>query len=393
MIVCVLLPRFELTVAAGGPGALAGKAIALAPEPGREQRIGEVSGAAQALGVSAGMMLGEALARCPGLTLVTPDPVGATNAWEEVLSALEGIGAAIEAPHPGIAYFDTLGLRGLHGGSDENVIAAARRAIARPARIGVAPNRFCALGAATRARARRAAIVRGDARAYLAALPVGLLRSREQTEALVAPLERLGVRTLGELARLGRDAVADRFGAAGVLAHRLACGEDDPLLTRQPMQRVSETLELDESASGPQLQRALELLIDRLLARRERRGRTLGAVTLAALLVGGGTWRRRVVFREALADPRRMRLALSGRLEQLPAPAQALMLAVDRFGPPAGDQRALIEEGHELRRGRLREAIAQARAAAGAEAALRTLPVDPQSHVPERRIVLTPFEL
>src|SRR5258708_10582239 len=251
MLVCALPPRFELTIAAGGPGALAGKAIALAPEPGREQRIGEVSGAAQALGVSNGMMVGDALARCRGVTLVTADPVGAANGWEEVLSALEGIGAAIEGLRHGIAYFDTLGLRGLHGGSDENVIAAARRAIARPARIGVAPNRFCALAAATRARARRAAVVHGDARAYLAALPVGLLRSREQTEALVAPLERLGVRTLGELARLGRDAVADRFGAAGVLAHRLACGEDDPLLTRQPMPRVSQTLRLDQSASGP----------------------------------------------------------------------------------------------------------------------------------------------
>lgn len=393
MIACVLFPRFELTIAAGGPGALAGKTVALAPEPGREQRIGEVSGGAQALGVSAGMMLGEALARCPGLTLVTPDPVGAANAWEAVLSALEEIGAAVEAPRPGIAYFDTQGLRGLHGGSDESVIAAARRAIGRPARIGVAPNRFSALAAATRARVRRAAFVRGRAHAYLAPLPVGLLRAREQTEALAAPLERLGVRTLGELAKLGRDAVADRFGAAGTLAHRLACGDDDPLRTRRPMQRVGETLELDESASGPQLERALELLINRLLARRERRGRTLGAVTLAARLVGGGTWHQPVVFREALADSRRMRLVLGGRLEQLPAPAHALMLAVDRFGPPAGDQRALLEESHELRQARLREAIAQARAAAGTDAALRTLPVDPDSHVPERRVVLTPFEL
>jgi protein ImuB len=377
MVVCVLLPRFELTVAAGGPGALAGRALALAPEPGREQRVGEVSGAAQALGVHAGMMLGEAIARCPGLELITADPVGAANAWEEVLAALERIGAAVESPDPGVACFETLGLLGLHGGSDDLVIAAARHAIGRPARIGAGPTRFCALAAATRARAR----------------PVALLRAREHTAALVEPLERLGVRTLGELAALGRDAIADRFGAPGVLAHRLASGEDDPLLARRPQQRVAETLELEESASGSQLQRALGMLVDRLLARRERRGRTLGAVTLSAALVGGGTWRRGAVFREALADPRRMRLALSPRLDQLPAPAQALTLTVERFGPPAGDQRTLLQEGRDLRRARLREAIAQARAAAGADAALRTLPVDPQSRVPERRVVLTPFEL
>lgn len=397
MIVCVLLPRFELTVAAGGPGALAGRAIALAPEPGREQRIGEASGAAQALGVHQGLPLGEALARCPALELVNPDPLGAASAWEQVLCALEAIGAAVEAQRPGIAYFEANGLRGLHGGADELVIAAARRAIARPARLGAAPSRFCALAAATRARARRTIVVRGDgggaARAYLAPLPIALLRARERTAALVEPLERLGVRTLGELAALGPDALADRFGTAGVLAHRLALGEDERLRPRSPFQLITEALELDESASGPQLQRALELLVDRLLARRERRGRTLGAVTLGARLVGGGTWRQRVVFREALADPRRMRLALSGRLDQLPAPAEALMLVAERFGPPCGGQRALLEESHELRRARLREAIAQARVAAGPEAALRALAVDPDSHVPERRVVLTPFEL
>ena len=65
MVVCVLLPRFELEVAAGGRAALAEGAAALAPEPGREQLVGEVSQAAEGFGVHPGMRLGEALARCP----------------------------------------------------------------------------------------------------------------------------------------------------------------------------------------------------------------------------------------------------------------------------------------------------------------------------------------
>ena len=55
---------------------------------------------------------------------------------------------------------------------------------------------------------------------------------------------------------------------------------------------VRESLELPEAASGIQLERGLGLLIDRLLARRERRGRTLRSVVLSAVLVEhGGTWR------------------------------------------------------------------------------------------------------
>src|SRR6476469_6473766 len=132
MIVCVLLPRFELTVAAGGREALAAGPLALAPELGREQLIGEASAAAEAYGVRAGLRLGEALARGPALRLVAPDPAGVADAWERILGALEGIGAAVESERFGAAWFDARGLRGLHGGDVAGVIAAARRALAAP---------------------------------------------------------------------------------------------------------------------------------------------------------------------------------------------------------------------------------------------------------------------
>jgi protein ImuB len=395
MIVSVLLPRFELTVAAGDREELLRTPAALAPEPGREARVGEVSPAAEAFGVRAGTPLGEALARCPLLTLVPPDPAGVADRWERLLVRLESIGAAVEPERPGLACFAARGLVRLHGGTVDRVIAATRAALRQPARIGAGPSRFCALAAATRARVRRPEVVAGDeaaARAYLAPLPVALLRGRRETAALPDGLARLGIATLGELAALPRAAIADRFGAPGLLAHELACGRDGKLAPRLPPERLAEELELPEALSGVQLDRALHLLVDRLLARRERRGRTLRTVVLAAALVEGGTWQARTTFREALADPARMRLALAPRLALLPAPAERLRLAVERFGPPASDQRSLLDEAEAVRRARLREAVQQARAAAGPDAALRVLAVDPDSRVPERRVVLTPFE-
>jgi protein ImuB len=76
----------------------------------------------------------------------------------------------------------------------------------------------------------------------------------------------------------------------------------------------------------------------------------------------------------------------------MPAPAELLRLAAQRYGPPASDQRALLEDPAAARAARLREAIRQARAAAGPDAALRVLEVDPASRFPERRAVLAPFE-
>jgi protein ImuB len=475
MVVCILLPRFELAVAAGGREALASGPLALAPEIGREPLIGETSAAAEAYGVRAGLRLGEALARCPTLRLVTPDPAGVADAWERVVAALEGIGAAVESDLPGIAWFEEQGLRSIHGGSVESVITAARRALAvttrgtaspfaAPARrspldalsppageivpgplargdevvpfgnapvdigapggggpasrglgspgagfgaaqggaassgagrVGAAPSRFAALAAAHRARARRPEIApESPARlaAYMAPLPVSLLNARPEVAALPEALERFGIATLGELAALSRAHLADRFGSSGPLARDLARGQDTPLRPRVPSERLEEVLELPESASGPQLERALGMLIDRVLARPERRGRTVRAVVLSAALVSGGTWRSQMTFREALSDPRRMRLAITGRLTELPAPADSLRLRVEAFGPPSGDQRSLLAEPAAIRRARLREAVRQTRAAAGPDAALRILAVDPDSRVPERRLALAPWE-
>jgi protein ImuB len=368
--------------------------------PHGSQAVGEVSPAAEAFGVHPGMRLGEALARCPRLTLVPPDPAGVADAWERVLARLESIGAAVESERPGLACFEARGLLRLHGGIG-GVLTAVRRTLARgggtwPARYGVAPSRFAAVAAASRARMRRPVIVWGgreQAKEFLAGMPVALLRARPSLAALPEALERLGVATLGELAELERAEVADRFGSAGRLAHELACGGDGPVRPRPPGELVRESVELPEAGSGAQLESALGLLIDRLLARRERRGRTLRAVALGAVLVeDGGTWREQVVFREALADPVRMRLALAPRLTAIPAPVEELRLSIMKFGPPAGVQRGLLEEPAVARVGRLREAIRQARIAAGPDAALRVLKVEPGSRLPERRTLLAPFE-
>ena len=112
---------------------------------------------------------------------------------------------------------------------------------------------------------------------------------------------------------------------------------------------------------------------------------------MSARFVAGGTWRTAVTLRHASADPARIRLALAQKLAELPAPSESLALEVEAFGPPAHDQGRLLDESDAVRRSRLDEAVRQARQAAGADAALRVLDLDPDSRIPERRAVLAPF--
>lgn len=392
MIVCVSLPRFSLLAALGDRRRLAEEAVVLGPEPGREQVIGEVSPRAETFGVAAGMRVGEALSRCPELKLVPPDPEGVRALWEDVLERIETIGAVPEPAHPGVAFFDADGLYGIHGGL-RGVLEATRRELGHPARLGVAPSRFAAWCAASEASQRRPTLTVDERRLrrFLAPLPVSLLEVRPQLEGVPQLLERLGVRTLGALAALPAPALVERFGHPGLLARELAHGRDLPLQPRTPPEPVSEQIELPEGVSGEQLERTLELLIARMLARRERRGRGLRAVALSARFVAGGTWRSEATLRYASADPERLRLVLAPRLAELPAPAESLTLAVAAFGPPAREQTRMLDGGATERRGRLAEAVRQARQAAGENAALRVLAVDPASRVPERRAVFAPY--
>jgi protein ImuB len=442
MVASVLIPRLALRVACAGidsrqegaaasPHGSSKEPLALAPAPGAGQAIGEVSRAAEEQGVRAGMRLGEALARSPSLQLVRADPARTAELWEGVLCALEGIGAAVESERAGEAFFAVDGLRGLYGGDIAGVVDAAREDIVRsgpsfPVRIAVAPTRFAAFAAASRgphlprgvSGERAEAIVPPRAlSAFLAPLPVSTLAPRlaangrpmgelavggpgvdERAAArLVTALKRFGIRTLGAFVALPAAQVADRFGPLGLQALRLARGEDAPLRPRDPHEEVAAEITLPEGAAGPQLDRALELLVDRLLAAPERRGRTVLELRLDALLCGGGSWSVELGLGRASASAQTLCLLLAPRLAGLPEPAESLSLRATGLGAPAAEQLTLSaarigageEEGPSHRR--LSTSIRELRTMQGAEALLKAIDIDAASRIPERRVVLTPY--
>ncbi len=235
-------------------------------------------------------------------------------------------------------------------------------------------------------------------RTFLSDLPVSALAERlglAEREAgnLVETLGRLGIGTLGELATLSPDHVADRFGSAGLRALRLARGEDELLVptVHGAWEELAEEIELPEGTAGSQLERALELLVDRLLAAPRRKGRTLLGLRLGALLGGGGSWSVAQGLGRPTASARALRAVLLPRLEELPAPAVALRLRAVGLGQRAAEQLELAVRGDESRRHRLAAALREVRAAQGAESLLKILPVDAASRVPERRAILTPY--
>ena len=400
MVACVLIPRFALRVAGGDRG---DEPAALAPMAGERQAVGEVSRPAEVLGIQAGMPLGEALARCPSLRLLPADPARAAELWEGLLGRLEGIGAAVESERAGEAFFAVDGLLALHGGGPDAVLAAAREAARAPVRIAAAPNRFAAFLAASRGSRlprsvgadREAIVPAGALRGFLAPIPVAALGARlgseRQASELIGALKRLGLGTLGKLAALPSDQVADRFGPIGQRALRLARGEDTPLRPREPHEELSAEIDLPEGIAGSQLDRALWLLVDRLLADPRRKGTTMLALRLSARLCGGGSWSVEQALGRPTASARTIASLLIPRLEGLPGPTDRLQLRALALGPESADQLELAVGGAQSRRGKVAAAVREVRAASGPEALLKVIDADSRSHLPERRYLLTPY--
>lgn len=391
MVACLTIPAFALRAPLLRRPELAGRPAALAPVPGEQPLLGSCTRAAERAGVRPGMRLSEALATCPALELVEQDPAGVEEEWEAVLRRLEGAGFAVEPVEPGCVYFETRGVERLAGGLQQ-ALGRALEAVGERwgARVGAASRRFAALAAASVAPAGRALVIDdGEARLFLEPLPLHLLPlSPERRE----ELSELGVKRLGELARLPGTAVGDRLGADGAEAWRLARGEGDVAVEpRRPPAELAETLTFPEPVANElTLARALAALIERLLARPERAGRAPRQLALSAKLVGGGSWRRSLTLREPTAAPDRLRLALTPRLAELPAPTAELRLELGELTESVGTQTELVRPRGNRLRERLREGLRQVRAAVGMDAVCTVVEVAPWSRIPESRAILVP---
>jgi protein ImuB len=391
MIACLSIPGFELRASLRARPRLALEPAALAPLEGTEPLLGPVTAAAEAAGVKPGMRLGEALAMCPSLTLVEPDPAAAEQEWEAIVRRLEDSGFSVEPADLGCAYFETRGVERLYGGL-EKALKRALEAVGSSwdPRVGAAERRFAALAAATVARPGQILVVSDDqSPSFLAPHPLTLLpleTGRRQE------LQDLGVRTIGGLAALPDASVAERLGPDGRRAHGLARGGSKRRVRgrRQPAE-ILETLVFPEAVGNElTLRRAFGALLEQVLARPERGGRFIRKIALAARLVGGGSWRRTATLRDPTTEHDRLKAALAPKLAELPAPVLELRLELVDLTESKGMQLELVQPEGAVVRSHLREGLKQVRASTGSGSVCSVVEVSPWSRIPESRALLVP---
>lgn len=393
MIVTVDIPRFSLHIALRAANRTADASIALGPQPGDPNVIGPCTECAERHGVRPGLRVAEALARCPELELVIPDPGATDAAAEQIISAIERIGAGVHVVMPGTWQFSASGLERLHGGID-GVIRQTRAAlpVGLDARIGVAPTCFASLQAARHAQPRiPVRLERDDVPAFLAPLAIEHLPLASND---IRDLNDMGVTSIGRFADLPRVRVVERFGLDGLRAWHCAHGTDTSHVhPRTPPEPIEATLHFPESIGAlPALQAGAQLLIGQIAHAAQRRGASIRSITFRAWIVDGGSWTRTLTLREATTRLDRLLTAALPSLAEVGGPVDTLVVRVDASGTAAGTQLALARPGHDERARQITEAVRQISGTYGDDAILRTRAFEPWSRLPERQWALVPYD-
>src|SRR6266704_1272370 len=177
-------------------------------------------------------------------------PGPAARAFEQVVTVVQGFCPRIEVLRPGLCAFGVRGPARYFGGETKlaGKVATVVGQLGYDCGVGVADGLFAALLASRDSQRERPPVTvvpPGGTPAFLAPRAVTVLGEPDLSDLLV----RLGIRTLGEFAAVPAAEAGNRFGAQGLLAHRLARGLDPrPLAARPPAADLAVQIEFDPPA-------------------------------------------------------------------------------------------------------------------------------------------------
>lgn len=199
-VACLLITHLPVKAEMRRYPALRGRPVVIVENDGSGELALDSSAEAISLGITAGMPLPCALARCPDALLMQADTAFYGDTNDRLAEMLAMRCSEVESDGKGRFYAGLDGLSEFYGG-EPRLVASLLQAISpgfNP-RMGVASAKFPAYIAALTAPEGRAARTSPDTAAFLSGCSIDLL---PVSPAARARLRRSGIRTLGRLAAL-----------------------------------------------------------------------------------------------------------------------------------------------------------------------------------------------
>lgn len=258
---------------------LVGKPVVVGGDPDGRGVVSAASYAARKYGIHSAMPLRTAKRLCPHAIFLHSD-LQNYSAWSRrIYKVFEQFTPDVQAVSIDEAYLDLTGTERLFGpgvAAAERVKLAIKEQVGLNASVGLATNKLVAKVASELAKPNGlCAVFPGGEAAFLA--PLKIERLPGVGAATTERLRALGVRHIGQLARLDPDLLERAFGSTGLWLHERANGIDSSAIeTRGLPKSISRETTFDEDTAD------LELMDRTLFRLVERVGRALRKERLQA---------------------------------------------------------------------------------------------------------------
>jgi len=221
------MDAFFVSVEVRDNPALKGKPCAVGGSSGNKGIITAASYEARKFGLRAGMSSLEAHRLCPSCIFLPTDAHKYTYASAQIMDLLESFSPDVKVMSVDEASLEISGCLRLFGSPEDvgrQVRAAIRQRVNLPSTVGIASNRLVAKVAADASKPEGLRyILPGTEAAFLAPMPVEKMCGIGPATGKV--LNRLGFKTLGELAQASDEIMRLRFGILGPALAQMARGE------------------------------------------------------------------------------------------------------------------------------------------------------------------------
>ena len=337
---------------------------------------------ARVFGIHSAMPSVQARKLCPDAVFVRGRMSVYRRESRRIFEIFQRFTPAVEGISVDEAFLDLTGTEALFGPPErtaQRLRAEVREATGLAVSVGLAPVKLVAKIASDLAKPDGLLIVRpGEARSFLEPLPVGRIWGVGPVTR--ARLERLGIRTIGELALRSDVELSALLGSFGPAAARLARGEDDREVEpyREAKSYSEESTFESDVASRAVLERAIRAHAEAVARRLRRDGLRARGVLLKLKLarsLGGGRFpilSRSCTLARASDDGAELAAAgcaLLARAE-LAEPVRLVGLAAERLEADGPEQLSLLDDSAEARarRDRLNRTLDAIRERFGASA-------------------------
>lgn len=282
---------------------LKGKPVVVGGQPDRRGVVAAASYEARAFGIHSAMPLKTASRLCPQAIFISGNMHKYLDTTLKFMSILADFSPFIEPVGIDEAFLDVTGFESLHGSTQKMAEKIRRRIkddLGISASVGIAGSKLVAKVASEKAKPDGLLEVEADKdRQFLAPLPVndmpGIGKKTEGT------LKRLGIDTIGKLAKVPPATLKSYFGSSGVLLHRLSRGIDDrkvePPAAAKSISR--ETTFGEDTGDRALLEATLRYLSEKVGARLRGKNKKARCITIKVRTADFSTTTRRQTIAQA----------------------------------------------------------------------------------------------